>query len=271
LLTEHPGVALTQVSLNGEPAPEGKAPWPILAMTEELALRFFDQRKPDSLTAFAFDANGDWRRLLTEGALKQDLAPLLALLAEEAPFPELSVEAGRRALKESRFRAAQVYFQNALDQDPSRTDAWDGMARTHLSFSRLAKAEECYAAAVAADPDYALGHLNLGVARVKGNKISEALMAFEQALEIDPTNIRAHLFLATASASLGDLPRAQLALEAAAEHDPSAEPYLLMTQIALAAKDQSAAQAALEKAKLREPQHPDLQVLEQRIRALAPK
>ncbi|HIG86359.1 MAG TPA: tetratricopeptide repeat protein [Planctomycetes bacterium] len=271
LLTEHPGVALTQVSLNGEPAPEGEAPWPILAMTEELALRFFDQRKPDSLTAFAFDANGDWRRLLTEGTLKQDLAPLLALLAEEAPFPELSVEAGRRALNESRFRAAQVYFQNALDQDPSRTDAWDGMARTHLSFSRLAKAEECYAAAVAADPDYALGHLNLGVARVKGNKISEALMAFEQALEIDPTNIRAHLFLATASASLGDLPRAQLALEAAAEHDPSAEPYLLMTQIALAAKDQSAAQAALEKVKLREPQHPDLQALEQRIRALAPK
>ena len=124
---------------------------------------------------------------------------------------------------------------------------------------------------MAADPDYALGHFNLGVARAQGNKITEALIAFEQALEIDPTNIRAHLALATASASQGDLPRAQLALEAAAEHDPSAEPYLLMTQIALAAKDQSEAQAALEKAKLREPQHPDLQVLEQRLRTLAPK
>lgn len=271
LRREQPDISLTQVSLNGEPAPEGSVPWPILGMTDELTLRFFDQRKPDSPSAFAFDANGHWVRLLTAKALNMDLAPLLEQLREEAPFPELSVEAGRRALKESRFRAAGVYFQDALNQNPLRTDAWDGLARTHLAFSRLAKAEECYAAAVAADPDYALGHFNLGVARVQGAKIPAAIEAFERAVEINPSDSRAQMALAAAAASQGDLPRARSACEAAAAHDPSAEPYILLAQIYLAAQDQGAAEAALLHARTREPKNPDLDALQRRISATRTK
>ncbi|MDE0905720.1 MAG: tetratricopeptide repeat protein [Planctomycetota bacterium] len=145
------------------------------------------------------------------------------------------------------------------------------MARTHLAFSRLAKAEKCYAAAVAADPDYALGHYNLGVARVQGAKIPAAIEAFESAVEIDPSHNPALMALAAAAASQGDLPKARSACEAAAGHDPSAAPYILLAQIYLASQDQGAAEAALLKARAREPKNPDLDALQRRISAILPK
>lgn len=187
----------------------------------------FPGSTPSSPALFVFDGEGKLRRAFHRNVEASELALVLDLLGEEPPFSELLVLSGREATEAGRLPLAQEYFQRAIDQDPSRADACEGLGRVQMILERPDLAEPAYARAVAIDPDYALGHYNLGVARMQLGRHGEAIEPLEQSLRVTGPRHGPLMTLAEAAFLAG---RSEEALEAwagAARANPSdPEPLL---------------------------------------------
>jgi Flp pilus assembly protein TadD len=251
--------ALVAVEVAGEPRPDSALP--TVGATAEARARF-GMPAPDSPTVFAFDSRGALARILRSPLPGADaLAPLVELLAEEPVFPELAVEAGRRALQQGRYREAEGLFRAALERAPGRTDAWDGLARTQLAFGRVERAEAAYASAVAADPDYALGHFNLGIARIQRRDLAGGILALQRSAALEPT-ARTLLALAEALGAAGRPEEGADAAARAAELEPGPDAAALLASLQLAAGDREGARRTVEAALPLAPEDPRLRGLE---------
>jgi Flp pilus assembly protein TadD len=62
---------------------------------------------------------------------------------------------------------------------------------------KIREAQEQFAEVVRLRPDYALGHLNLGVALVKQGRVDDAAVQFQETLRLDPNNKHAQEHLET--------------------------------------------------------------------------
>ena len=62
----------------------------------------------------------------------------------------------------------------------------------HHQAGRLAEAEACYRRVLAAQPNHAEAHSNLGVALKDQGKLDEAVAAYRQAISIKPDYAEAH-------------------------------------------------------------------------------
>ena len=260
LREQAPGAVVVEVAEE----PRADAALPTVGVTPEARARF-GAPALGSPTVFAFDSRGALARVLRAPLPDAaSLAPLMELLAEEPVFPELAVEAGRRALQQGRYREAEGWFRAALERAPGRTDAWDGLARTQLAFGRVERAEAAYASAVAADPDYALGHFNLGIARIQRRDLEGGILALQRSAELEAA---ARTLLALAEA-LGAAGRPQEGLDAAtraAELEPGPDAAVLLASLQLAAGDREGARRTVEDALRRTPEEPRLRSLERQL------
>ena len=170
-----------------------------LRATPALLEAFFGDEPPDLPSTFIFDAQGSLRRALRRPTRPEEIAAWLTILEDEPPFAELLILEGRLALEDGRLRVAEAAFQRALESDPRRPDAFEGLGRIQMIRERPDLAAEAYARSVAIDPDYALGHYNLGVARVQLGQPAEALASFEESLRITGDRRPALMALAEAA------------------------------------------------------------------------
>jgi tetratricopeptide (TPR) repeat protein len=203
---------------------------------------------PEGAT-FVYDARGRLRRAFGRPPQPADLAALLEGLADEPPFPELSVLSGRRSLELGLHEEALVHFRAALAGNPGLASAAEGIARAERLRGDLSAAEEAYELSVRIDPDYAIGHFNLGVIRTRTGRAELALRAFEEALRIQGERPETLLALAEAAVLAERPPLALAVLERALRADPeNPAPHLLRAKILGREQRYAEAKVAFERA-----------------------
>ncbi len=216
------------------------------------------------------DAEGQLVRTFRFEPTAEELALVLQLAADEPAFPALLVEHGRQALEEHRYREALALFQEALagfDGDPS---AWEGFGRAHVLLGRVDLAEDAYAASVRVDPDYGIGHYNLGVTRAHLGRPAEALAPLREALRIEGPLRRNLLALGEAAAVAGE---DELALETytelAARHPEEVAAHVALGKLYARRGVYAEAAAALRRALALEPDHADARAALRKVEALS--
>jgi Flp pilus assembly protein TadD len=116
---------------------------------------------------------GEWLIPTAPGMLAaEDIAPLF-------------VQAGF-LLEQKRFEDAITLYDRILEQLPQYADAYNsrGLARRLLGHVEAAKAD--YHQAIAANANFALPYINLGVLLMREHRISEANALFRQAAQVSP-------------------------------------------------------------------------------------
>ena len=121
-----------------------------------------DTAARDAVTAHLDRVEQDWVR-----------AKVLSLLGN------LEIAAGNRG-------DGMVRMQEAIALSPKLMDAYVGLYRGHHSGGDDAKALAVLADAVAADPNFILGHLLAGQTHIEAKRYDDAIAAFERALRIPP-------------------------------------------------------------------------------------
>jgi Flp pilus assembly protein TadD len=183
-------------------------------------------------TTFVYDSRGRLRRVFREPPVAADLVPLLEGIADEPPFPELSVLTGRRELELGRPAEALGHFRAAREGDPGLASAAEGIARAQRMLGNIVAAEEAYELSIAIDPDYAIGHFNLGVIRTRTGRALEAVGAFEEALRIQGEKPETLLALAEAQIVVGSLEKAIAVLgRAIAADSERTAPHVLLGKL----------------------------------------
>jgi protein O-GlcNAc transferase len=119
---------------------------------------------------------------------------------------------------------------------------------------KLREACEQYRKAVAAAPDYAKAHLNLGIGLEAAGDIDAAIRSYEAALAIDPGDAYANYNLGKVLCKRGDLQRAEPLIRAALDRKPEfPEAQVVLSNLYESRGDLGAAVSALESALKRRP------------------
>ncbi|MFT7679854.1 MAG: tetratricopeptide (TPR) repeat protein, partial [Planctomycetota bacterium] len=222
LRAAHPELRLVQLLPPDEfQSARSNAHYASFELDADLAQQLFGKATPVRPASFLFDVDGRLTRAFLRPVTLPELQAILQELEDEAPFPELLVQAGRRALSEGRFREARELFLGAVSDGAGEPAAYDGLARAHRLLGRPDLAEDAYRSSLTLDPDYALGHFNLGSTLVAREAFQEAVLAYQQALRIHPDDLRAHLALAETLLHMLDLEGATDAFKQALVHVPA--------------------------------------------------
>jgi protein O-mannosyl-transferase len=144
----------------------------------------------------------------------------------------------------SRLRGARVWGPVAF-----ALLALAGGAATHARNAEWANAVALWQSQVAAKPELAQGHVNLGIAYAEAGDPAAAAAAYVRALELAPGDARAHYDLALALSALGRTDDALTRLERAVEIEPRFEAAQLALARARSARgDSEGAQVGLRRA-----------------------
>jgi tetratricopeptide (TPR) repeat protein len=100
--------------------------------------------------------------------------------------------------------AAEHAYRRAIAACPDLADAHNNLGRLCHETARLADAEAAYRRAIECAPDVALYRFNLGVALEDRGAIDDAIAAYRDALERDPQLAEAHFNLAGILGRAGD-------------------------------------------------------------------
>lgn len=86
----------------------------------------------------------------------------------------------------SRYADAARHVERALALDPAIPDGWMDLGTVHYLTRDFAKAAACFRAALAAAPDSAMAHANLGIVLKEAGRIEEALDHLRRAYALAP-------------------------------------------------------------------------------------
>jgi len=111
--------------------------------------------------------------------------------------------AGLALVSRGRYREAVRLLEGATDRDPRQFWAWFNLGVAHLGLGGNAKAEGCFNACIALEPDSALGHFNRGLSRLNRKLYSTAEADFTATLQLKPDLTDALVNRALARLALG--------------------------------------------------------------------
>ena len=161
----------------------------------------------------------------------------------------------RTYLREGRRAKALEVAQGLTRKEPKNPAVWNMLGALNLVLGHDEEAGANFERAVALDPKYVLGVLNLGRLDLRAGRSDRARARFEQVLKLDPANVTAMIALATLRYRAHDLDGAGVWLTKAHETAPKAlRPRLLLVQLRLAKRD---APGAMDLARETLAAHPD--------------
>jgi len=160
------------------------------------------------------------------------------------------------------FEQAQLYFEQALSDNPESAEALYGLGSTYLQQQKTSDARECFERVLRLHSGYP-GTLpnawnNLGILAAREGKTDLAIQHFERALQIDPEHSIALQNLGNAYRQKKDWPQARRVLEkslALNRDDPEANYSLAM--VYAQTNDTNRAYEYLQKALLARPAYPE--------------
>jgi tetratricopeptide (TPR) repeat protein len=122
------------------------------------------------------------------------------------------------ALEASDPAAAMAAYRRAVAARPDLADAHNNLGRLHHDAGDLSAAEACYRRALAADATPALYHFNLGVVLEDRGDARGAIAAYERAIALDSMLADAHFNLARQLEQLGRIEHDDLVMRRAIRH-----------------------------------------------------
>ena len=164
--------------------------------------------------AVAWDENASWQPDSGQFLLDFDAEEIAERAGEPVPVPSLRIfdspilpaplpipeptrtadqwfELGCELEETSPLEARQAYMQ-ALAAEPDHADAHLNLGRLDHAIGEFGKAEAHYRRAVQCDPNDAVAHFNLGVLLEDRDRPEEAVQAYHQAVVRDPDMADAH-------------------------------------------------------------------------------
>ena len=109
--------------------------------------------------------------------------------ADTGELARLNFRHGKEQFDKGKFGEALSFFQNACDQDPSKSEYWHYLAMTQSKNPRWKKdAETNFFKALEIDPSNADMYANLGALYARGGLHSKAREMFKKALQWDPAH-----------------------------------------------------------------------------------
>lgn len=145
-----------------------------------------------------------------------------SVLAEtnEVLQAEYQVEMGLEQIRAHDWEKAFVYFDKAVNLDPTNYLAWANHGTSHLNLGRPQEAIKSYERARELDPSDPYVYCSLGSANIRLAKPNEALKHIDQAIALDPLFWPALMNKARLLISLGKDKEAKLYYLKALEINP---------------------------------------------------
>ncbi len=160
------------------------------------------------------------------------------------------------------FEQAQLYFQQALKDNPESAEALYGLGSAYLQQQKTSDARECFERVLQLHAGYP-GTLpnawnNLGILAAREGKTDVAIEHFERALQTDPEHSIALQNLGNAYRQKKDWPQAKRTLEKSLALDPDdPEANYGLAMVYAQTNDTSRAYEYLQKALLARPAYPE--------------
>jgi CRISPR-associated protein Csy1 len=152
--------------------------------------------------------------------------------------------------------AAEARFASVVAARPEWAGGHVELGRVHMDQARPADALKDFQAAVNADPGHVRAWNNLGIALQALDRIDEALRAFNYTLTLDPRYPLAHFNLARIHNQRGDAKRALEHAQAAVQSDPGhVDAWLLLGDMHRRKRETASALAAFAAAVRAAPDH----------------
>jgi len=140
---------------------------------------------------------------------------------------DLRLNRGRVYLDAGAFEAALQDYRHAAAVDPTRAEAYVGIAWANLYLRQWMNAEEAFLQALALDPDQVEARFGLGQLRYYQGRFSEAAVKFERIVELQAGDPEAAAWWAMAKARSGDIEGALAVASQAVEAAPDSPlPYI---------------------------------------------
>src|SRR6185503_2930554 len=133
--------------------------------------------------------------------------------AAEANFTK-----AEEAVAKKKYDQAATFLKQIVDTDKADFQAWNALGSVYLAQEKLGDAEEAYAQATAAKPDFARAQLNLGRVRSQQKKFEEAIEPLTKAVELQPESGDANMLTGEAYLQLKKGSKAIPYLNEAAKH-----------------------------------------------------
>jgi serine/threonine-protein kinase len=116
-------------------------------------------------------------------------------------------------------------FQAALSQEPTRDDAYRGLAAAYQHLGKLGEAEETYQRAINLRPQYWAGYNWLGSFYFRTGKYVKAEQMFKKVVELAPENYRGYGNVGVIEYTLGSWAEAEQAYKKSLTLQESSETY----------------------------------------------
>jgi tetratricopeptide (TPR) repeat protein len=171
--------------------------------------------------------------------------------AAEANFTK-----AEEAVAKKKYDQATTLLKQIVDNDKADFQAWNALGSVYMAQEKLGDAEEAYAQATAAKPDFARAQLNLGRVRSQQKKFEEAIEPLTKAVELQPDSGDANMLAGEAYLQLKKGSKAIPYLNEAAKHGrPDAHLRLGWLYNAAGLKDKAALE--YEEYLKKNPQYPE--------------
>ena len=154
------------------------------------------------------------------GELRQAAAIYRNILEAEPTNPVALHLLGVIALQRRRHGAAADLIRKAVAAKPDFAEAHTNLGSALMGDGKLEEAVASYQRAAALGPELAEAHSNLGHALQALGRRDEAAEAFRRAIEIEPGSAKGHVDLAAVLLERGDAPAALAACDSYLETDP---------------------------------------------------
>ena len=188
----------------------------------------------DSPGFYPADAGLGWL-MLARGDSREAAEHFDRAVSGEASYLPALLGRGESMLALEETAEALRSFESALEVDPGLSDIARvveqlrfsvvseqlQMARTHADAGQFEDARDAYVRVIAASPDSAFLHVELGRVELRQENLDEALDHARQAADLDPSDPAAFLLEGELHAETGDLQAAVVAFERADRLDPN--------------------------------------------------
>ena len=170
-----------------------------------------------------------------DGLLKRkkptEALPLIEWILEQSPeSEELYGLLGNCYFQLDRFEDAILAYEQALRNKGDNPHHLTRLGNSHLQLKNYDKAEECYLAVLAIDPNFGAAHSRLGLINGYRQEWTTAINYFQTCVEMDPRSVNARCNLANALCGSGYPKEGLKELDAGLEVDSKSYP-LLRTKI----------------------------------------
>lgn len=116
---------------------------------------------------------------------------------------------GNQKSKEKEYREALKWYNEAIEKDPSLSDAYFNRGLVYVAIDKNPEALADFEKAVELDSNFAAAYRQIGDIQLQNKEFSKALSAYQISLKIEPKNVEAKINEGVVYQEMGELDLAE--------------------------------------------------------------